>query len=144
MRVGRGDDWWQSAEDAGHSAVPPWTQRREEGQDEVFPPAGGSRLKLGCGVANSDGGKATSLCRPHCDVAAPPKPFPAQKEEKKSLRRVHPTRRESGRAPVPQARRCGRRSRCEGRSGGGRPEAPGSGRTASSHTGGGSSRRRGA
>lgn len=53
------------------------------------PPAGGSRQKLRWEVANSDGGKATSLCRPHCDVAAPPKPFPAQKEEKKSLRRVH-------------------------------------------------------
>lgn len=53
------------------------------------PPAGGSRQKIGCVVANSDGGKATSLCRPHCDVAAPPKLFPAQKEEKKNHRRVH-------------------------------------------------------
>lgn len=54
------------------------------------------------------------------------------------------TRRESGQvpAPTPRARRCGRRSRCAGRSVGARPAAPGSGRTASSRTGGGSSRMR--
>lgn len=39
--------------------------------------------------SRTDGGKATSLCRPHCNIAAPPTPFPAQKEEKKSLWRVH-------------------------------------------------------
>lgn len=54
------------------------------------------------------------------------------------------TRLESGRepAPMPPVQRCGRRSRCAGRSVGARPVALGSGQTASSRTGGGSSRRR--
>lgn len=68
---------------------PPEHKGGKRDRTKSSPPAGGSRQKLRCGVANSDGGKAISLCRPHCDVAAPPKLFPAQKEEKKSLRRVH-------------------------------------------------------
>lgn len=89
MRVGRSDEWRQSAEGASHSTVTPKHKGGKRDMMKSSPPAGGSRQKLGCGVVNSDGGKATSLCRPHRNVAAPPKPFPAQKEEKKSLRRVH-------------------------------------------------------
>lgn len=45
---------------------------------------------------------------------------------------------------APRERRCGRPSRCAGRSAWGRPAARGSGQTASFHTGGGSSRKHGA
>lgn len=140
-----------------HGAVLP-PQHREGRQDGPGLPG-----QLGAADKHSDvkpqgrgerGRKATSLGRLHCDVAAPPKLFLNQTKRKsrsreQSSNQSSPSvsmRRESGRAPAPtpRERRCGRRSRCAERSVAARPAAPGSGRTASSRTGGGSSRRRAA